>query len=35
MWPNPEIPVNLVTFTEKILNEKFNFLCNVTLEDDS
>ena len=26
MWPNPQFPVDLVTFTEEILNGKFNFL---------
>ena len=25
MWPNPQFPVNLVTFTEKILIENFIF----------
>ena len=27
MWTNPQVPTGLVTFTEKILNEKFHFLC--------
>ena len=27
MWPNPQLPVDLVTFTEDILNGKLNFLC--------
>ena len=31
MWPNPQLPADSVTFTEEILNEKFHFLCNVTL----
>ena len=29
MWPNPQFPENLVTFTEKILNGKLHFLCSV------
>ena len=28
MWPNPQIPADLVTFTEEILNEKLHFLCS-------
>ena len=28
MWPNPQFPTDLVTFTEEILNEKLDFLCN-------
>ena len=28
MWPNPQEAEDLVTFTEKLLNEKFNFLCS-------
>ena len=28
MWPNPQFPADLVTFTEEILNEKFHFLCS-------
>ena len=27
MWPNPQVAADLVTFTEKILNEKLHFLC--------
>ena len=27
MWPNPQVPEDLVAFTEEILNEKFEFLC--------
>ena len=27
MWPNPEFPAYLVTFTEEILDEKVYFLC--------
>ena len=26
MWPNPQFPADLVTFTEEILDEKLNFL---------
>ena len=28
MWPNPQETVDLVTFTEEILNGKFHFLCS-------
>ena len=28
MWPNLQFPADLVTFTEEILNGKFNFLCS-------
>ena len=28
MWPNSQFPAELVTFTEKILNEKLHFLCS-------
>ena len=27
MWPNPQFPGDLVTFTEEILNGKLHFLC--------
>ena len=27
-WLNPQFPVDLITFTDKILNRKFHFLCN-------
>ena len=27
MWPNPQLPVDLVTFTEEILHGKLLFLC--------
>ena len=30
MWPSPQETVNLVTFTEEILNEKLHFLCSNT-----
>ena len=26
MWPNPQFPADLVTFTEEILNGKVHFL---------
>ena len=26
MWPNPQFPADLVTFTEEILNGKLHFL---------
>ena len=29
MWPNPQFPADLVTFTEKMLNGKLFFLCSV------
>ena len=32
MWPNPQFPADLVTFTEEILNRKFQFLCSDFLE---
>ena len=28
MWPNPQFPTDLVTFTEEIHNGKFRFLCS-------
>ena len=28
MWPNPQVPADLVKFTEEILNGKFQFLCS-------
>ena len=28
MWPNPQEPADLVTFTEEILNGKLQFLCS-------
>ena len=30
MWPNPQFPEDLVTFTEEILNWKIHFLCSET-----
>ena len=32
MWTNPQIPADLVTFTEEILNEKLHFLSSETLD---
>ena len=29
MWPNPQFPADLVTYTEEILNEKLHFLSSV------
>ena len=34
MWPNPQFPADLVTFTEEILNGKLHFLrsdCNARI----
>ena len=32
MWPNPEFPADMVTFTEEILTGKCNFLfCDITI----
>ena len=31
MWPNLQKTVDLVTFTEEILNGKLHFLCSVIL----
>ena len=28
MWPNPQETVDLVTFTEEILNGQVHFLCS-------
>ena len=28
MWPNPQETMDLVTFTEEILNGKLHFLCS-------
>ena len=32
MWPNPQFPEDLVTFTEEILNRK-HFLCSVKYDN--
>ena len=29
MWPNPQFPADLLTFTEKMLNGKLHFFCSV------
>ena len=29
MWPNPQVPEDLITFTEETLNGKLIFLCSV------
>ena len=29
MWPNPQVPADLVAFTEEILNGKLRFVCSV------
>ena len=31
MWTNPQNPVDLVIFTEDILNGKLHFLCSIIL----
>ena len=31
MWPNPQFPADLVTFTEEIINGKLHLLCSVSL----
>ena len=28
MWPNPQFPADLVTFTEEIFNGELHFLCS-------
>ena len=33
MLPNPQLPADLVTFTEEILNGKFHFLCSDILNE--
>ena len=32
MLPNPQFPVDLITFTKEILNRKLHFLCSVGLQ---
>ena len=32
MWPNPQIPEDLVTFTEEIHNGKLHFLCGASMK---
>ena len=34
MWPNPQFPADLVTFTEEIFNEKLHFLCSERSKKD-
>ena len=34
MWPNPQFPADLVTFTEEILNGKFHFLRSAVVWKD-
>ena len=31
MWPNPQFPADVATFTEKILNGELHFLCSVII----
>ena len=31
MWPNPQLPEDLVTLTEEIFNGKLHFLCSVSI----
>ena len=31
MWPNPQFPADLATFTEEILNGKLHFLCSASV----
>ena len=33
MWPNPQYPAVLVTFTEEIDNRKLHFLCSVGFKE--
>ena len=35
MLPNPQFPVDLVTFTEEMLNGKLHFLCNDIVKSTS
>ena len=32
MWPNPELPADLIIFTEEIVNGKLHFLCSDRFE---
>ena len=34
MWPNPQFPADLLTFTEEIRNGKIDFLCSVMRSDE-
>ena len=31
MWPNPQFPADLISFTEEIHNGNLHFVCSVTL----
>ena len=31
MWPNPQVPSDLVIFTEEFLNEKLRLICSARL----
>ena len=33
MWPNPQIPADLVTFIKEILNGKLHFLCTDSVSE--
>ena len=35
MWPNPQLPNDLITITEEILNEKLHFSALLKLKDIS
>ena len=35
MWLNPQIPADLVTFTEEILNRKLHFLFSEMVDSES
>ena len=35
MWPNPQFPADLVTFTEEILNGKMRFLSSEYVIEDT
>ena len=35
MWPNPQLPIDLVTITAEILNEKLHFSALLKLKDIS
>ena len=34
MWPNPQFPADLVTFTEEILNGKLHFLLSGRVDSE-
>ena len=34
MWPNPQFPTYLVTYTEEIFNEKLHFSCSERHKDN-